>query len=280
MLSLLSSFFKFICSNSYDIKEITMKDRPTYNGSLKKLEGDLSHWYPYGNDYFRIDHGHDYFAFFDKLGQVYMNIILYNNQLVGNCCGILRKLNNQPVWYICDLKIKREHRGQNLPLKMVIHNLHHLQTTSKVYGISMNSAKENRVLRLAQYIPYLSFKKMSDILIYSLQAHEIHKLNEVLEAHFHSFHFVDISRCKKLVLKSGKELRVLHLNPNFYKIKSEYVTIHKEPQTGYLHMFCLYESDRLNKLIKDLGVRPSSSASVIASNMSKKDIKYIMTHEI
>ena len=50
------------------IVHLRAEDRPAYQDRVAALERLAS--YPLGDDRFELDHGPDYFAFFDRLGAV------------------------------------------------------------------------------------------------------------------------------------------------------------------------------------------------------------------
>lgn len=54
------------------------EERARFQPSIAVLEKVAA--YPLGNDFFQIDHGVDYFAFFDRLGQVNYYVVLDGNR--------------------------------------------------------------------------------------------------------------------------------------------------------------------------------------------------------
>src|SRR4051812_20982602 len=78
-----------------------------HNQLLKEFEKKMSHYYPLGNDEFRIDHGKEYCNFFRRIGTMHMAILKDGGKIYGTGCAILRNINKCNVrkcWYICDLK--------------------------------------------------------------------------------------------------------------------------------------------------------------------------------
>ena len=87
------------------------KNRSQYENSIAELEKIAS--YPLGEDRFTIDHGSDYFAFFDRLGETVFHIYLDGPKVVALGAAVLRTIPNtdgkeQKVWYLCDLKVHPE----------------------------------------------------------------------------------------------------------------------------------------------------------------------------
>lgn len=97
--------------------DIKNKDvRQKYSDLLKNFENEFS--YPLGEKSFFIKHGfsgdHDYFSFFEQMGEVHYFIVEDKDKIVGAGCAVLRKINNQKVWYLCDFKISKEYRGRKV----------------------------------------------------------------------------------------------------------------------------------------------------------------------
>lgn len=69
--------------------------------------------YPLGNDQFEIDHGPEYFKFFERLGEIYFSVVVDENssKIAAVVCGVLRnfpakKKQKLRAWYFCNLKGK------------------------------------------------------------------------------------------------------------------------------------------------------------------------------
>ena len=285
MAALINKFFKFLSSNKnifsseYEFIEINEQNIGDFHKPIKDFEIAMEHWYPYGNDYFKINHGENYFYFFQRIGEMRMNIILYKGEIIGTACGVLKKVNGELIWYICDLKIKKEHRGIRLPIQLLIKNMDKSKITDKAYGISMNSNSENKILELAQSIPFLNFKKIDNICIYALTYEQIIKVKLILDKIYSEISFINISYCKKLMFKqSNSEFKILHLN--FKPINEKKVQVYSEPQPDYMHMFCILESNSINKILNNIDIMPSSTATLIANNMDSFSWDFLTTSEI
>jgi hypothetical protein len=136
----------FLVVRSVQVKMIRSPEKPKWRDQFKRLEHKMSHWYPLGSEgeseYFRIDHGQDYFAFFRRLGSVHVAGVLSGARLVGDCIGVLREVplnrftnSTKPilskVWYICDLKLKKEYRGKRASLDLFLMARSHLQICNR-----------------------------------------------------------------------------------------------------------------------------------------------------
>ena len=76
--------------------------------------------YPYGRDFFSIDHGEDYLAFFNRLGKPHYLVAGQDEKPAAMACGVLRNLDGTKVWYLGDLKVDPAYRGRRLPAKLFI----------------------------------------------------------------------------------------------------------------------------------------------------------------
>ena len=70
------------------------KLKKKYHYGIKEFEKKLSNWYPLGDDFFRIDHGKNYYKFFERLGDMNFGVCLTDeNKVIGTACAIKRYIN-------------------------------------------------------------------------------------------------------------------------------------------------------------------------------------------
>ena len=97
-----------------EIKALKKSDWKRFGARLQELESAAE--YPYGADFFRLNHGANYFAFFERMGEPLFHIALDENRVIACAAGILRTLviGNETIkaWYLCDLKIHPEFRWE------------------------------------------------------------------------------------------------------------------------------------------------------------------------
>ena len=117
-------------------------EKEYYSNELQKLENLKDFTYPLGNETFYIKHGlgenNSYFDFFNQLGNNVHYVILHQQQVIGTICLVYRNYrqfdsyinsnnsktdnkqmnNNNNYFYICDYKILKEFRGQNITQKL------------------------------------------------------------------------------------------------------------------------------------------------------------------
>ena len=116
-------------------------EKEYYSNELQKMENLKDFNYPLGKETFCIKHGlgenNSYFDFFNQLGNNVHYVILHQQQVIGTICLIYRNYrnyrhfdsnnsktdnkqmnNNNNYFYICDYKILKEFRGQNITQKL------------------------------------------------------------------------------------------------------------------------------------------------------------------
>jgi hypothetical protein len=280
---------------SFKIIRLDSKIRTRYETQIRALEENTI--YPLGPDSFRISHGNDYFAFFDRLGETRFYIALHDDQVVAVGCGILRtlpfRIGEKPrkVWYICDLKVRPDFRGQHIPLKIAWRGfLLEKYRFLPFYGISMNQEghAENRVFRLAKKFPLLPIRQGGILEIFSFSKSEMELCLGLIQETRHpsqtQISFLSLKGKKDLILNStNAPMRLLHLltepaHPGQQQLESEKNL--RVPQADTVHMLCSIKDGLLSKKLKQLGLSPSASATIIHHRMSTSDWHFISTGEI
>jgi hypothetical protein len=94
-----------------------------FQDQLNALESEIEYPIADGADFFTIDHGVDYTAFFTGLGDPRFLVAVDGDRLKGTICGILRRCTQGgktfPSIYGSDLKLAPEVRGTGLWRKML-----------------------------------------------------------------------------------------------------------------------------------------------------------------
>lgn len=121
-------------------------ERIEYSSKLQEFEKQFT--YPLGNDRFYIQHGenNDYFSFFEKLGKPNIMVLEKDNKVIGVCAAVLREINQEKYWYLCDFKIEEEHRGQKLyRLLMWKYFLPCYMQAKNAFAINMANPENNKL---------------------------------------------------------------------------------------------------------------------------------------
>ncbi|HBP18648.1 MAG TPA: hypothetical protein DEA08_12790 [Planctomycetes bacterium] len=241
--------------------------------------------YPLGDDFFQIDHGPDYFAFFDRLGDLVYYAAFAGDRVAAVAAGILRQVpcapgrRPRPAWYLCDLKVHPDFRRQRIPLKMLRASfLPNVLRCRRGYAITMNPAEgENPVVRLASHWRWTPIHFAATLQLYSCDADQMRALEPLVREHRGPVGYLSLSGVKDIVLQStGEPLPLLHLvhGPEVAR------QTHTEPLPGATHMFCTPAGDPLDRAVQAAGHEPGSSASVIQHGMGRCDWRFVLTSEI
>jgi len=261
------------------IIEITENLRQVYNNRLRDFERDFR--YPLGKDSFFIDHGINYFEFFDLLGTPYIYIAEEDCKIMAVAIIVLRNIDiydngvKENVWYICDLKIHPSYRGKFFIqhfIEVVYKKYSHL--SSKIYGISMNVAQgENKLINLASRLTNLDLKLSGELNFYLLHKTQLNSVKQILIDKYNTINFVSLRGKKDLILTStNNALNVVH----FSSRKSEEKFF---AESADKYMFCFPTNEDINVQFAKLDLVPLATASII-SNIKNCNWNVILTSEI
>lgn len=271
------------------IVRIAPRERAAFQARLAALEQLAA--YPLGQDSFRLDHGPDYFAFFDRLGDVLYAAALQGEQLAAVGCGMLRRVpfraGEAPrrAWYIADLKVHPDHRGGRIPLRVFGRFFPwHYPRCPRGYGISMNpgDGRENKVVRLFGHWRWSPVSVPAQLLLWSLDQDAARRALPIIERHRGPVSLRSLAGIKDLVLGStGQPMKLLHAEwdrPAGADPARDGRVV-DGPQADHVHMVCAPEQDALAVDLRALGLAPSATASILAHRMPS-DWRFIVTSEI
>lgn len=239
---------------------------------FKNLEYNLADWYPLGSDKFIIDHGDDYFAFFNRLGELHYIITVFDNKIIG-CMAAIRRFDN--IWYICDLKVMKEYQGQHISLKMIAKALSITQHRKKYYAISMYPTCK-KILKLLKYLKYISIKNSGYLYIYSLNYHDMIHVQKILNKMWNNITYLDLGDKKSIILQSTKKpMKLLHLQHGNQHGQYTY------PQKNFQHMFCLHQNNNMIQILESNGIKkPDTKALIISYDMNNYNWDFVLTSDI
>ena len=241
--------------------------------------------YPFGDDFFQLDHGSDYFAFFDRLGEVNYYTAIDGDRIAAVGAGVLRQIPYRqgevvrPAWYLCDLKVHPDYQRQHLSLRLLRYALDcDMLRCDRGYTISMNpgDCASNRLVRIFERFTPVKFRCETTLRLYSLDANEMNILAPLLVEHRGTISYLSLQGVKDLRLQSrGQILPLLHLQWGATAYKGI-----SEPLPGYVHMFCVPENDDLALALASRGMQPTATASVVSHGMDESDWRFILTSDI
>ncbi|MEM9189117.1 MAG: GNAT family N-acetyltransferase [Myxococcota bacterium] len=263
------------------VRTVRPEDRHRFVDGIRALESGAV--YPLGDDHFRIDHGEDYFAFFDRLGALRFEVALDAGEVVACAAGILRDVpigdGAQRCWYLCDLKVRPDYRGRRIPFRMLLSAFPSgYAACSRGYGISMNSAgdAENRVARMVKRFRLVPIEVDGPLQLYALTEGEMRRFRPRIEAELGPITFLSLGGVKDIVLESsGAPMPLLHVQHG----PCAAVGL-DEPQPGHQHMFCIPAGSPLAEEMKHAHIAINSTATVVSHGMRGADWRFVLTSDI
>lgn len=262
---------------------IDREDRPRFEERLARFD---AHWtYPYGDDRFRLDHGPEYYAFFDRLGEVSAHAFVEGDEIVGVGVAVLRRVpfrrGARPtrIWYLCDAKVDPARRGQRLSFQAAGSRfISHYLRAQRAYGISMNpgDGSENGVVRHALRYRLAPLEVAGVLGIFSLDADAMRRLEPLVVRHRGPVSYLSLAGKKDLVMDSTKaRLPLLHVQFGPCAERGA-----DAPADGQTHMFCALTTDALHRELEAEGVAPSATATILAHRMRDCDWQFVLTSDI
>lgn len=262
------------------ILKIGPEEQTAFNDRLRALESHMV--YPYGTDSFQIDHGKDYFAFFNRLGRVFFHAAVVGDSVVACGCGILRIFPSagvlKRVWYLCDLKVHPNFRHRGIPGRLLRKKLFtNLLLCRRAYTISMNPASgRNKVLDVIERFPWVPFRQIGTLCFYQLTLEQVQiLLPEINQVVGDEIRFIRLSGVKDIVLNSTNEAMPL-FHAQYGPIASpSAMPAHADGQ----YMFCCSEDSVLHTTL-NRHYSPSATASVLGFRINKEIFRYILSSDV
>ena len=269
--------------DSFDVQELRKSDWNCFQDRVADLEKGIS--YPLGTDRFEIDHGKDYFAFFTRMGKLHYYVVLGGEKVNAVAAAILRQIptsgNQKPkkTWYFCDLKVRPESRGYNIPFKMFASAIpKHYLSCSRGYAISMDLGirGRNRVALMLTRFPLVPVSIATKLGIVCLDYDRIRSIEPILREQFGSISYLSLEGKKDLILESTQSAMPL-LHVQFGPCAQQG---YPEPFHGHVHMFCAPIDDPVFEELGYQEIYPLATATVVHHRMENWDWRFILTSDI
>lgn len=262
-------------------KKLTQESQfEQYSDKLKKFEKEFT--YPLGDETFTISHGNDgsYFDFFKKLGKVFYFVIedkdrIVGDDIVGVGCAILRSINGEKIWYLCDFKILKEYRGKGLLSKLAFRYFFPLYFYSrKMIAVNMSVPKNNSLVRNIFNIFSLFKVECSHSYFYEFTSE---KIKTIKENKYIKNNFVAITNDgQKDIIVRNKPVKLTHL------IKKEYAEQNfsglcfsvDNLNEDHSLMFCTIQENIKVEIEKNLNISPSYEISFINYGINKTNLHF------
>lgn len=262
-----------------EIKVLQKNDWQEYGARLQRFENIAE--YPYGDDLFKLDHGENYFAFFERLGEPLFHVALDENRIVACAAGVLRTLQidgkETKAWYLCDLKVDKNYALQKIPAKLFKKNLFsNYLKCSHGYAVSMNPAKgKNRVVKLIERFKWIPIRYAGKLNFYSFDEIEAQSFHNELETELGKISYLSLKGKKDLIMKStNSRLPLFHIQHGAVDKNA----ISKPIEKG-TYMICSSENSALDNLLRNR-FQVSATASILTHRMNPKDWNFILTSDI
>lgn len=272
ILILLFVLYKMFFKNIYIIHHDNINDDD--NLKMIKFTKTLNNWYPIGDNKFTIDYSKNYFNFFKSIGNEGFHVVYEkDNNIYGSFCA--RFVRNS--WYLCDLKVHPDYRGNKLTYKLFLRNfLYGYFKSGRGYAISMYPNPS--VAKLNKNFKLMNMTNLGMILIYLVNYDQIKEIyNKLVKFYKHKYNgFLNTNNMKKLILDTSEELNVLHFYHKDIPSTNLITDINKE-YTNFKFFFCILEKD-LNYF--DFDVKPYGKATLYARKMDINEFNDLGTYEI
>lgn len=241
--------------NKFDITLLDLEDwqtRTKYSQKLKDFEDQFT--YPLGDKSFHLRHGfggnYDYFSFFEQMGDVYYMVIEHNGQLIGAGCAVLRTIESKKVWYLCDFKVDKAHRGRRILEKMFRRYLISFYLKSnKMFFVNMSGTKDNGLVNKASRIFKIFGLKKQDLYFFEWNNQTIHSADIDLE---------------KFVIVTNKHKKDVVIEDSIYNIH------HLVPKDSYVD-FDKFQEEKLGNIGKSDIIMYSSTLNDTVTRLLSHD---------
>lgn len=257
------------------VRALDARERREFEPQVRALEAGID--YPLGHDRFEIDHGSDYYAFFERMGQLELLAAFQDGELVGLLAFVLRELPDGPGWYACDLKVRADRRG----LGLARHMFDAVPTawvarSPRCYSISMNpgDGSPNPIVDLAE--ARTPVRPVGELTFYSLAESELADARPLLTRHRGPVGTLSLAGIKDIVLRStGAPMPLVHLQWGTLAERGEEVAL---PDATF--MLCTPSGDALDQALAGAGLSPSATATVLAFGPFTRPWDWVLTSDI
>ena len=262
-----------------EIKTLKRSDWEQFSPQLQAFENVAE--YPYGDDFFKLDHGENYFAFFERLGEPVFHVALDGEKIAACAAGVLRTLKidgeNIKCWYLCDLKVRQDYALQKLPAQLFRKNLffNYLECR-RGYAVSMNPANgKNRVIKLIERFKWIPIRYAGKLNFYSFSQTQAHDFHSKLESEIGTVSYLSLEGKKDLIMKSShSRLPLIHVQ---HGAAANISTL--TPSVNGTYMICSEENTSLDKLLSS-NFPVSATESILAHRLNPSDWNFILTSDI
>lgn len=261
------------------VKKVEGSERPAVAPHLQKLEQRAV--YPLGDDFFKIDHGTDPFAFFDQMGEASTWAAFDGDDLAGVATGVLRTLPSGRAWYACDLKVDEGYRRRGVAKAIALRAVPvELLRCSRGYGVAMLPQTGEAVAqKWVASLPDWLIAEGPRLNLYSLSAAQTEALTSTIEEHRGRLTFANHFGTKDIVLKStGAPMPLWHCQ--FGPLARNDSQAKTPTGASVVVMLCTVADDALDLALSAAELSPSATAQVLHRGMSDETFDWLLTSDI
>lgn len=304
------SEYKIFCVMSKEISlDLTKR--------LQEFEQEI--YYSYSDQCFKIEHGKGnpkgYCGFFDALsesGSVYFYIaqckkdkkitkivkgeekvfFRKKGEIAAVGCCVLRTLkarNGDPTkaWYVCDLKVGENHRGEHLPTTLIKKGAWRFLQCKRAFGVCMDelNGKMSKSARVStQHSFFSGLLETTHFNRYKLSAQQVQDHYKAIQEKFCKSRFMKkeylsfvsnegLKDYQVINRKTGasKPMKLLHAKPSSKE--------QNMPQEGYDHVFSAVKGSSLDITLQKIA-EPSLTGRFVSFGMKEIDFNQITSAEI
>jgi hypothetical protein len=256
---------------------ITRDNIHQWQQQLEQLERAFS--YPLGSDSFTIDHGSDYLRFFERVGRAHIFACAHQDRLAAVGAGVIS--HRLGAWYLCDVKVHPDFRGNRLPLKLFRrYFLGCYLKSQRGYALTMEDqgGRTNPITKIMESLPWTPLKRGCRILFFYEDLERTLSAIKIMQATRPGIRFSTLQGIKDLVLKSsGQPIKLLHMEWG----KDTDQNIHlREPQQGSLHMWAIQDDSPLIAQLAGENIMPQASGHIFHHRLQSVDWNMLRTSEL
>jgi len=231
---------------------------------------------------FYLDHGDDYFAFFDALGEGVFLGAFDGDKLVAISAAVLRKGSRRgkdqeiPFWQICDFRVLPGYSHEKLGKEMFLRAtakqwirarrgcalvLQPFETTNSGAMPANDSSKES---------PDESF------VVFSLNGEEYERAIPMLQQHGFGWRLVSLHNSRRMVFLEGPpQSEVLHLH-----FVPEAIEMNLNVDRDKIYVFCLSSRSEAVVSLKRSGLGPDGRVVVHQRRMKNWDWSWVNSSDL
>lgn len=233
--------------------------------------------YPLGDDAFRIDHGAEYFAFFERMGRAEVYLASRGDGVVGSLVAVYRTDLATPCWYLADLKVDARGAGAMVGARLLRAWQRHVGD-APAYAVSMDEGCSPS--RLTRLLVRLGVVRLAGSLrLFTVPPAQRDEVGALLHHTWGGLQMESLAGIKDIQLERlGERWPLVHVGPPGRREAGA-----SSPSTldaSVTWMGCLPAEDVLWEALLRLGARPAGSASLLHRNNPGVEPGDIRTSEI